>query len=218
MEIIELKSAWNLLQQEIITNDNVDEGKIINLLHSKSKSEISKIKRGLQLKFVIATLSSIVAIGLAIIAIVSPAQNPLDFVFSPQESASFFLVMAITISIVVFFSVKAYMLIKTIQQSSLNLKDNLKTFIDAMKKAVALNIFSDTIMTPIIFTWVYYAYAFKNHSLGFDLRTALLFVLPIIIGLLSFFLQKLMQQLKFGKYLDRLSAYLDDLENNSLKL
>lgn len=218
METIELKSAWKLLQQEIISNDQVDESKITNTLHSKSKSEISKIKKGLQLKFVIAVLSTIVAIGLAIVSIASPTTNPLDFVFSPQESASFFMVMAITIGIVIYFNVKAYTQIKAIQHSSLNLKNNLKSFIDAMKKAIAFNILSDTIVTPIIFTWVYYGYAFKEHSLGFNLRTALLFVLPILIGVLSYYLQRLMQHLKFGKYLDLLNDYLEDLQNNSSKL
>lgn len=218
MEIIELKSAWNLLQQEIISNDQVDESKIVNTLHSKSKSEIAKIKRSLLLKFIIASLSVLATIGLAILSVSLPATNPLDFVFSPQESASFFLVMAITISIVVYFNARAYAQIKAIQQSSFNLKDNLKSFIDAMKKAIYFNVLSDTIVTPIIFTWVYYAYAFKDHVIGFNLRTALLFVLPILIGVISYFLQRLMQHLKFGKYLDRLNDYLEDLKNNSSKL
>ena len=212
MDIIELKSAWELLQRDVIKNDKVSENEILSSIHGKSKSEIAKIKRGLHLKFIIASLSIVGVIGLALISIISPSINPLDAIFSPLESAAFFLVMALLVSIMVYFNYKAYSQIKAVQNSSLNLRDNLKSFIDAMKKAIAFNILSDTLMTPVISAWVYYAYAFENHQLGLDLRTALLFVIPIAIGFISYFLQKLMQHLKFGKYLRRLNAYLESLQ------
>jgi hypothetical protein len=94
----------------------------------------------------------------------------------------------------------------------MNLKENLRHFISAMKEAIAFNIYSDVIITPIIFTWAYYAYAFKDHTLDFDVRTALLFILPILVGQLSYLLGKFIQHLKFGKYLDRLSSYLESLQ------
>jgi len=212
MDIIELKSAWELLQRDVIKNDKVSENEILSSIHGKSKSEIAKIKRGLHLKFIIASLSIVGAIGLALISTISPSINPLDAIFSPLESTAFFLVMALLVSIMVYFNYKAYSQIKAVQNSSLNLRDNLKNFIDAMKKAIAFNILSDTLMTPVVSAWVYYAYAFENHQLGFDLRTALLFIIPIAIGFISYFLQKLMQHLKFGKYLARLNGYLESLQ------
>ncbi|MDA3944294.1 MAG: hypothetical protein PF694_12235 [Bacteroidetes bacterium] len=218
MDLIKLKSAWTILQQDVINNDKVDENSILNAVHSKSKSEISKIMSGLHFKFIVASISVLVAISLALLSILSPTTNPLDFIFSPVESATFFFVMALTVSVIVYFNYQAYSHIKSIQRSSLNLKDNLKRFIDTMNKAIALNIFSDTFMTPIIFAWAYYAYAFKDHQLAFDLRTAMLFVLPVLIGVISYFVQRFMQHLKFGKYLKRLSCYLKSLQNNSAEL
>jgi len=67
-------------------------------------------------------------------------------------------------------------------------------------------------MTPIIVTWVYYAYAFRDHPFDTDLRTVFLFILPILAGVLPYLLGRFMQQLKFGKYLDRLSGYLESLK------
>ena len=218
MDLLELKSAWTLLQQDVISNDKVDENEILNAVHDKSKSEISKIKRGLHLKFIIASLSIIATTGIAVTSFTNSLFNPLDFIFSAIESATFFLVMAVSISVMVYFNYQAYSQIKSIQNSSLNLKDNLISFIKAMRKAIAFNIFSDTFITPIIFFWVYHAYAFKEHQLGFDSRTVLLFVLPILIGILSYFLQRFMQRLKFGKYLDRLTNYLDSLQKKSSEL
>lgn len=212
MDIIELKLAWNIFQQDIVSKDKVEENKIMISIHKKSKSEISKIKRALLFKFVIASLSIAAAICLVFASFLKPSLNPLDFVFSPFESTLFFIIMALSIAIAVFFNYKAYIQIRDIQQSDLNLKDNLTSFINAMKKAIAFNIFSDAFMTPIVFAWIYYAYAFKNNQLGFDLRTVLLFILPIVIGVLSYFFQRFMQYLKFGKYLSRLNDYLESLQ------
>jgi len=211
MDLIELKSAWSLLQQDVHNKDRVDESKIINAIHGKSKSEIFKIKRGLHLKFVIASLAIIGAFGLAAASFINSSFSPLDYVFSPIESATFFSVMAVSISMMLYFNYQAYKQIKSIQYSSLNLKDNLKSFIIAMRKAIAFNIFSDTLMTPLIFAWVFYAFAFRSHQLGFNLRTVLLFVLPILVGFMSYIFQRFMQGLKFGKYVDRLNSYLDSL-------
>lgn len=218
MDIIELKSVWNLLQQDIISKDRVEENKIMASIHSKSKSEISNIKNSLHFKFIVASLSILAVISLVIATSLNPALNPLDFVFSPFESVLFFMIMALSVAVMMFFNYRAYIQIRDIQQSDLNLKENLTGFINAMKKAIAFNIFSDTLMTPILATWLYYAYAFKNQSLGFDFRTTLLFLLPIPIGLFSYFLQRFVQHLKFGKYLNRLSAYSKSLENNSSEL
>jgi len=218
MELTELKSAWNLLQQDVISKDTVEEEKIKTSVHSKSKSEISKIKRGLHIKFVIASVSIVFAAALAFLSILKPALNPLDFIFSPLESAAFLGLMALTLAAMVHLNLRAYSQIEGVEASALNLKENLQGFIVAMKKAIAFNIFSDAFMTPIIFTWVYYAYAFRGHPFDTDVRTALLFILPILFGLLPYLLGRFLQRLKFGKYLDRLSGYLESLKKNSKKL
>lgn len=215
MNLIELKSAWNLLQQDVITKDKVDEKKIMTSIHSKSKSEISIIKKGLQVKFVIASLSILFAGALAFLSLLKPALNPLDFIFSPVESAAFLGLMALSLAAMVSFNLRAYSQIEAVETSAMNLKENLQHFIGTMNKAIAFNINSDVIITPIIVTWAYYAYAFRDHQLGVDLRTTLLFILPILVGFLSYLLGRFMQQLKFGKYLDRLSGYLDSLQKNS---
>jgi hypothetical protein len=215
MDLTELKSAWDVLQQDVISQDNVEEKEIMTSVHSKSKSEISKIKKGLQTKFFIASASVVCASALSLLSVLKPAFNPLDYIFSPVESSSFFGVMALAISVVVYFNYQAYSRIDAIETSALNLKENLRHFIAAMKRAIAFNIYSDTFIAPIIFTWAYYAYAFKDHSLDADIRTALLFIVPVVVGLLSYILEKVIQQSRFGKYLERLSEYLNSLQKNS---
>ena len=212
MDLIELKSAWNLLEQDVISTDTVEEEKIKMSVHSKSKSEISKIKRFLHIKFVVASASILLAAALAFLSVINPALNPLDFIFSPFESAAFLGIMALSLAAMVSLNLRAYSQIEAVESSALNLKENLQRFIDAMQKAIAFNIYSDVIITPIIFTWVYYAYAFRDQPLDFDGKTVLLFMLPILMGVLSYLLGKFMQQLKFGKYLDRLSGYLESLK------
>ena len=137
MDLLEFKSAWTLLQQEVISNEKVDESEILKAVHGKSKSEISKIKRSLHLKFIIASLSIIATAGIAVTSFTNSSFNPLDFIFSEIESTIFFLVMAVSISVMVYFNYQAYSQIKSIQNSTLNLKDNLQGLIKAMRKAIA---------------------------------------------------------------------------------
>lgn len=212
MDLIELKSTWDLLQEDVISNDKVNEERLMTSLHSKSKSEISKIKRGLRVKFVIGSVSILFAATLALMSMIKPAFNPLDFIFSSVESAAFLGIMALTLAAMVIFNLRAYAQIESVETSALNLKENLQQFIKAMKKAIAFNIYSDTLITPIIVTWIYYAYAFQDHPFDTDLRTSFLIILPVLTGLLSYLLGRFMQQLKFGKYLDRLSCYMESLQ------
>lgn len=215
MELLELKSAWNALDDLVIHKDHVNEKVISESMHSKSKAEIASIRSNLQLKFTIAGLSVIAAISLSILAFINPAYNPLDFAFSQKESTICFLFMAFAISAMFIFNYQAYNKIKVIQESAYDLKTNLEAFIKSMKRAINFNIWSDTFMTPIFVTWIYYAYAFKNHSLTFDNRGIMLLIIPLLVGTLSFLLQSYMQGLKFGNYLHRLQSYLDSLKKNS---
>lgn len=214
MDLIELKSAWNLLQQDVISKDTVDEERILTSVHSKSKSEISKIKRGLQVKFIMGSLSIVFAAALAFLSIINPALNPLDFIFSPVETAAFLGIMALTLAAMINFNLRAYTQIESIESSAMNLKENLQHFIEAMNKAIAFSIYSDTFITPVIVSWAYYTYAFREQPLDADFRTAFLFILPILAGVLSYLAGRFMQQLKFGKYLDRLNGFLESLQKN----
>jgi len=218
MNIIELKSAWSLLEQEIIGKDSVEKSEIMRSVHSKSKSEIAKIKKSLQMKFFLASISFVFAAGLAIFSYLKPSLNPLDFILSTIESVSFFGIMALSIGVVAYFNFLAYSQIEAIEKSALNLKENLQFFIDAMKKAIAFNIYSDTIIAPVIFTWVYYAYTFSDYPIGTNGRTLLLFMFPFVVGVCSYLFGRFIQQLKFGRYMDRLSGYLKSLQKNEAEL
>jgi len=214
MDLIELKSAWNLLQEDVIPKDTVKQEQIMNSFYSKSKSEISKIKRGLHVKFVMASVSIAFAGALGILSLVNPAYNPLDFMFSPVETAAFLGLMALTLAVMIRYNLRAYSQIEALESSALNLKENLQHFITAMNKAINFNIYSDTFITPIITTWIYYAFAFRDLPFELNFRTAFLFILPALTGLLAYLLGRFIQRLKFGTYLDRLNGYLESLQKN----
>ncbi len=211
MDTLDLKAAWQLLQQDIVKKDKVAESTIQQSLHQASQSEVSKIKRSLYLKFTIATFSILIVCSAGLATYFKPDLNPLDTFFSSQESAIFYLMLLISIATMVYFNYQAYRQLHKLQQSTCNLREHLESLIHAMHRAMNFNIYSDTFMTPLFATWFYYAYAFKNHTPGFDSRTALLFILPASIGVLSYFLQCYMQKLKFGQYVNRLKQYLASL-------
>jgi len=218
MDMLELKSVWSIIQNDLNVEDRVGTDSIVKCMHAKSRTEIAALKKSLHQKFIIASLAIIVAIVLAAAITFEPGLNPLDSVFTALESSILFAVMAASLIVMVFFNYRAYARIRSAESSSVSLREKLEHYVDAMNTAILFNIYSDTIMSPIIFAWVYYAYAFEDSMPGFDLRTILLLVLPVMIAVLSYRLQSYMQRLRFGQYMDRLNEYLDSLKNNSDKL
>lgn len=218
MEMTTLKLAWSIYQKDIYEHDTVQKDKLFNLIHGKSKSEISKIKNGLIIKFSVGALSLCASIILLLIAIYNPVNNPLHPIFSIQESIILFGLLVLLILAMLYFNVLAFSRIAALEQSSESLAQNLKTFIAAMNKALRFNLLSDTLATPLIGTWVYYGFAFRNYDLGINMKTISLFFLPIGIGMVSYFINKLIHRLKFGPYLDRLNQYAETLKKNSPKV
>ena len=213
MEILELKSHWALLQQEVAEQDFKSEDTLAERIHQKSRLELSQIKKSLHTKFVIAGGAILVGLGIIIAILLDQSFNPLDFALNPQESIWFYGIMVLSLAIMLIFNLTAYNRIKKADGSSANIKENLEAFIQSMKVAIKFNIYSDTFVTPVIFTWVYYIYAYKEATIEFDLRGILLIVLPVGIGVLSYFIQRHMQRLKFGNYLSRLKSYLGELKD-----
>lgn len=214
MELAELELAWVDFSAEVIEADRVDESVLLDTVHQKSRAEISKIKRGLYLKFVAA---SCVLTGLLLVTGLNfryPVSfNFLDFVFSPVETQVFLVTVSISIATMIYFNYRAYKKIKTVQASANNLKASLQGFISAMENAINFNIYSDTLLTPIIVVWVYYAKVYDHQPLVWELKALALIIIPVLTGTFSYFFQRFMQYLKFGKYVDRLKKHLTDLED-----
>jgi len=87
-----------------------------------------------------------------------------------------------------------------------------------MEKVIRFNIYSDTMITPLVLTWATYAKVVSKTELDIPKTIAIFIVIPIVVGLISFIIQRYSQKKKFGNYVDQLRYNLQSLENNSEKM
>lgn len=213
MELAELQSVWSFVTADIEQKDLVDERTVAQTMHKRSKAELANIKRAMHYKFIFGGVTGIICAGSAIASVLVPEHfHPLDVIFGTTETIIFYTTLAIALFTMLWFNHRAYQQIYQVQNGAGDLRSSLGQFIEVMEEAIRFNIYSDTFMSPVFFTWFYYAYAFRDHPLAWDLRTLVLMLFPFAVGIFSFFVQRYLQHLKFGRYLDRLKTYLQALE------
>jgi hypothetical protein len=213
MELVELKSIWHLINADINQGNFVDEQIITETIHKKSETEVGKIRRALQFKLAIGGFVWLLGVGLMIGIFVEPNKfNTLDSIFSPYETIVFYSTLIGSLATMLWFNYQAYRNIATAEAQALPLKKSLEVVISGMKKAMKFNIYSDTFMSPIIITWLLYAYAYRGDQFTWDWRILIIVSAPFVIGVLAYLLQRFMQKLKFGNYVKRLESYLEELE------
>lgn len=213
MELVELKSIWHLINADINQSNFVDEQIIAETIHKKSETEVGKIRRALQFKLAIGGFVWLLGVGLMIGIFIEPNKfNTLDSIFSPYETIVFYSTLILSLATMLWFNYQAYRNIATAEAQALPLKKSLEVVISGMKKAMKFNIYSDTFMSPIIITWLLYAYAYRGDQFTWDWRILIIVSAPFVIGVLAYLLQRYMQKLKFGNYVKRLESYLEELE------
>nr|WP_321233799.1 hypothetical protein [uncultured Psychroserpens sp.] len=213
MELLELKSIWNIVTEEAIKNHMINEYEVKTTIQKDSKTTLSKIKRVMKLKLFIGSLVGVLTLLFSIVSIVKPNEIAFfDFAFSPKEYALFFIIMFVGMLFMVIHNLKAYKVLLEFEKSSEDLKNALTKIIKVMENAMKLNIYSDAFITPIVVTWITYAKVFSEREMTFKLGIIVLVVIPLLIFCFSYFFQRFAQKLKFGNYVNQLKSYLKSLE------
>ncbi|WP_420386570.1 hypothetical protein [Roseivirga sp.] len=215
MELLELKATWQLFDHEVIQKDFVNEKTVNQSIRQKSKTEVNHIKKGMYYKFAMGGTASSVGFVMIMLTLSDISFNPLEKFFNPTESLVFFAMLTLSLWIMLFFNLKAFRQIQKLEKAPENLKKGLEGIVSSMRSAMTFNIYSEALLSPIFMTWLYYAFAFKNHDLAYDIRTLILLLLPIASGVFGYCFQRYMQGLKFGQYVQKLEAYLKEFKENS---
>ncbi len=208
MELLELQLAWQSWSDQDIQNYRVDETVISQSLTKQSQSEIALIKRAMRIKFFVGGLAALTAIGLSLFSWIKPVE--LDF--SPVEASALFAVLALSIMIMLSFNYRAFLGLQKVQASSLDLKSSLSQVIRLIRNVMNINVYSDALMTPVLVVWITYANISTRGEFLWNKHGWILAGLALGLFCFSYFFQRYTQQLKFGRYVDRLQSYLDTLE------
>lgn len=211
MEYEELLLAWEEVQVEDL--QIMEPQEMHQLIHRPSQLELAQIQRSLRLKFFIGGAALVVCLISATGSFFNTESlHYLEVEISSMKLQLFFWCIAISLSLMLAINHRAYRRLKNLQAKAHPLKEMLQEFIQAMEQAIQFNIFSDTLMTPIVLTLAYYMKAYEEIPFQWDLRAAFLLLLPLIIGTFSYYFQRYQQRLRFGQYLQRLKSLLESLE------
>jgi len=215
MELLELQSIWTIVQRES-TVKVLNPKQVQETIHRKSKLERNIIRRALRIKLIIGSMVNGLCLLLIVGVVVAPDQfNTLDYLFSSQETLVLFTSLFLSLSTMLSVNFRAYRKIVRQERSAAPIQQALSGLIRIMRTTMRVNIYSDAIMSPIVFTWMLYAYGAREGAITLEQHWWVLVIFALFLGVITFFYQRYAQHLKFGRYVQRLQEYVDELSEKN---
>jgi len=213
MELLELKSAWDVVVKYSISRDDVDEFVVTRIIMKDSKTALSKIKRVMYFKFIFGGFTLIVGAVMIIGLFVSPNKFIfLENIFSLTENKAFLS------SVVLFMAgmlTANYQAFKEIARFSygVDLKSSLQRFIKIMTLTIKINIYSGAIFNSFALTWIFYVFAYRDELFKWNIKAFIVLTVSIVTFVGMYFLSRYEQKIKFGNHLNELKSQLKEIED-----
>lgn len=213
MELLELKSVWNAVVDETISNDTIDTFVVEKSIKKDSKSVLGKIRRVMYFKFIFGTTTLLVCLVMFIGSFINPVQFIfLEPIFDLIDNRFFLVTVSIFMIAMLSWNFKAFREIKRFQTSATTIKESLRKFIDIMGKTIKLNVYSSVAFNSAAVGWISYLVNNKKGFVEGIFQITLMVALVTTVGAVVFyFLSRYEQKIKFGNYLNQLKSILEDL-------
>lgn len=214
MELLELKSVWNVVVDDTIARDKVDEFVVEKSIKKDSKSVLAKIKRVMYFKFTLGGLSLVLCIIMLIGSFISPEKFTFyEAIFDVTDNRIFLATVIVFLSAMLSSNFKAFREITHFETRATTVKDSLARFIGIMGRTIKLNVYFGTAFNSIAFGWICYLANNKKDFVEGTFQIALMVTLATILGAVVFYyLSRYEQKVKFGNYLHQLKTFLKDLQ------
>lgn len=213
MELTDLKSIWDKVVEEDKTTYTLDEQDIKKMIAKKSNVLFSQITRELKMKRWFMGIVGITSVLLSSVYLLDTDDSYLfDNVFSRVEMSLLTLFMGLLIVILFINIVRSYRQMSMFQSSSSDLKTALSTSKKLLERIQKLAVFSDSFALPLVIGWYTYRKLFGEGAFVWDIRIFYVFLAATITLILIFLISRSMQRRKFGKYISRLQAHIDDMQ------
>lgn len=213
MELIELKSVWDVVVKDTISKERVDDFVVTKSIKKDSKSVLNKIKRVMYFKFFLGGLSLILCAAVLCGSFIKPEEFTFyKNIFSLSDNRIFLGTIVVYITAMLSWNFKAFQEISRFETTTASVKESLMKFINIMEKTIQLNIYSGAAFNALALGWVFYLINSKKGFFMDTIEIVLMTTLVMVVGvILSFFMSRFEQKLKFGKNLDVLKENLADL-------
>ncbi|GAB4242690.1 MAG: hypothetical protein Tsb0034_20210 [Ekhidna sp.] len=215
MELLELKSVWDVVVKDTINRDYADEYVVTKVIKKDSKAVLSKIKRVMYAKFVFGGLTLVAGIVMVIGLFVAPNKFTfLNKIFSLTENKVF---LSSVVLFVAGMLTANYLAFKQIIRFDygVDLRTSLERFIKIMGQTIRLNVYSGAIFNSAAITWVIYAFVYRNEPFQWNIRgLGLVMIVSVLAFIVMYFISRYEQRIKFGNHLDELKSQLKEMEEN----
>lgn len=214
MELLELKSVWDVVVSEAISKENVDEFVVEKSIKKNSRSVFAKIMRVMYFKFSLGGLSLLICFAMLIGSFIHPEQFTFyEAIFDLTDNRVFLTTIIIFMSAMLSWNFRAFREIKRFETRVTNVKESLKKLFSIIGKTIKLNIYFGTTFNSIALGWICYLANKKMDFVESMFQTILLVILTTVVSAIVFYyLSRYEQKIKFGNYLNQLKSNLEDLD------
>jgi len=221
MDLDELKSIWERTTQKGVEGYFVSHEELQRLIRQRSNSAVSKIKRGIRNKVLMAGGVGLLLIAFSVMAFNSeePLFNFLES-FSNSESnfdvAVFYLVFGIVISFISLFNFISYRKIQDIEKYDLDLRNSIQRVLQIIQRAIRVKIYSDMSVVPLTALIIVFIHIAGDSPMNLTVQTVSLIILGAAgFAVLSYYLTKWGQKRRYGDQIEILKTCLMELDENS---
>jgi len=220
MDLDELKSIWERTTQKGVEGYFVSHEELQRLIRQRSNSAVSKIKRGIRNKVLMAGGVGLLLIAFSVMAFNSeePLFNFLES-FSNSESnfdvAVFYLVFGIVISFISLFNFISYRKIQDIEKYDLDLRNSIQRVLQIIQRAIRVKIYSDMSVVPLTALIILFIHIIGEPQIDLTVQTVSLIILGAAgFAVLSYYLTKWGQKRRYGDQIEILKKCLVELDEN----
>ena len=141
MELLELKSVWDVVVEDTISKERVDEFVVEKSIKKDSKSVLAKIKRVMLFKFAFGGLSLVICLVMLVGSFIDPEQFAFyESIFDVTDNRIFLATIIVFMSAMLSWNFKAFQEIKRFETKTRSVKESLTRFISIMGRTIKLNI------------------------------------------------------------------------------
>ncbi|NCP60010.1 MAG: hypothetical protein GW839_06880 [Flavobacteriales bacterium] len=214
MELLELKSVWNVVIENTISEEHVDEFVVAKSIKKDSKSLLNKIKRVMYLKFFLGGLTLMLCTAILVGSFIKPESFTFyPSVFDLKDNRLLLVTIVVFMTLMLSWNFRAFREINRFETTASTIKESLGKFIRIMEKTIQLNVYFGTVFNTLAFGWIFYIIINRKGFLESNIEIVLMTALVMVVGaILSFFISHFEQKLKFGNYLNQLKSNLKDLD------
>ena len=220
MEINDLKTIWKKANDQNRSGYWVSDLDIKALIKKKSKAAIADVERQLKQKILMSSIVGLIAFAIGLGSLLNFDSGDGFLFVDGMTSVEYGIMMIVMSASIITISIHArirYKQVRNYAESANSLKLTLVTTKSIFKKVISFGIWSDTLITPLVMTFIVTMKLYKDVPFAFDERIIYLLVVAALSVLIFSRLGKYLMNRKFGPFLNAINDRLGELEGMEIE-